>query len=244
MKYYPKHPVEVTREFQKMAADVQKLSVEYPIDISTQHKVWFEHLDHFPGICFFIHDFLNFKYILCKSLKNVMGYEDDFLIGKSFGETIELFHPEDAVRIRLIHQKLFDFFYQQPVETRTKFRFDFNYRVRHKNGEYKHLLQQSVFLVLKDGKPLYDFSSCTDITGIQTYHTLFLSIYLLNEEGTYIKIFNYTQSSLSERESQIQNLLDKGKSSKEIAEELQVSIHTIHNHRKNINKKRKHMKNE
>ncbi len=48
---------------------------------------------------------------------------------------------------------------------------------------------------------------------------------------------NCFPSLLTERETEIVKLIANGKSSKKIAEELFVSIHTINTHRKNISKK-------
>lgn len=48
---------------------------------------------------------------------------------------------------------------------------------------------------------------------------------------------NCSPTSLSERENEITALIAQGKTSKEIAEQLFLSPHTVHTHRKNIMKK-------
>lgn len=48
---------------------------------------------------------------------------------------------------------------------------------------------------------------------------------------------DFTYSELSEREMEIVKLISKGNSSAQIADELNISVHTVNSHRKNILKK-------
>lgn len=209
------------------------------------YKPLFNLLDQQFSIFYFIHDFSNFKYILVsKSFEKMVGIDNGTLVDESFGDALlKYIHPEDGANLRLIHEKLFAFFYESPVEDRLKMRFDFNFRMRKASGQFIHILQQSVFIALSDeGAPLYDFTTCTDISHYKKDDLMELSIHKLNDQGFYDQIYAYNMVTrpcfnISSREVEIMKYIVEGLSCKQIADKCKLSINTVQNHRKNILKK-------
>lgn len=60
---------------------------------------------------------------------------------------------------------------------------------------------------------------------------------VVNQEDKKVKFPEHEQNKLSSRETDVLKLLSGGLSNKEIAEKLNVSIHTVISHRKNITQK-------
>lgn len=226
----------------------QSATVDYPDSqkrILEVYKPLFNLLDQQFSVFYFIHDFSNFRYILVsKSFQTMMGIDNGTLIDESFGDALQKYiHPEDGANLRLIHEKLFAFFYESPIEDRLKMRFDFNFRMKKSSGQFIHILQQSVFIALANqGAPLYDFTTCTDISHSKKDELMELSIHKLNEKGFYDQVYAYNVPqmpcyNISNREIEIMRCIVKGLSCKQIADKYQLSINTVQNHRKNILKK-------
>jgi DNA-binding CsgD family transcriptional regulator len=108
-------------------------------------------------------------------------------------------------------------------------------------------MQQSIFIYIQNGNPIHDFSMCIDITGYKKDNDMTLTIFKLDEENIYHKVFDYAinekwldeQYQISEREVEVLSLIANGNSTKQIASQLNLSVHTVNAHRKNILKKTK-----
>lgn len=228
-------------DFKRIVEAFDKVpDAQTPEQILALYKNAFGILDNQHATFHFIHDFVNFKYLyVSKSLKTLTGIDPNILIEGGFEAGLEYFHPDDRSGIGIIHEEMFRYLYQQPVEDRKKMRFDFNYRVRTAKGEYKCFMQQTMFTVFSEGKPVYDFSACTDITLQRRRHQLELMVHKLNEEGVFETVYYFTIADnksfdLSKTEMDILRYAARGLSSKEIASKVSRSLHTINNHRKSI----------
>ncbi len=98
----------------------------------------------------------------------------------------------------------------------------------------KFLLNASVKGCLTDNCSMEEIQEA--IEKVSTGEQFYCNSVLNNALGTPDED-NCFPSLLTERETEIVKLIANGKSSKKIAEELFVSIHTINTHRKNISKK-------
>lgn len=110
----------------------------------------------------------------------------------------------------------------------------------HKKQEYLHL-------AVKAGAKGYLLKEDTGSELIQAIQTIrsgstYLSTLILKELphdsiGIFRGNYRYNEDPLTDRERQILKLVAEGRTSKEIAELLFISVHTVHNHRKNIKRK-------
>ena len=217
--------------------------VSDPEEVIKAHQDIFDFMEKLPGTFSFIYDFFNFRYILVsKSWRSVLGHSDD--VFSSFENALQYFHPDDKKNIVFIHQELFGYMFKQPVSDFKKLRFDFNYRFRNSQNTYIKLLQQSVFTTILEGRPRYDFSTCTDITVQKKNNRLELTIYKLNGDSVYELVYEYAVPAtigfgISNTEFKILKMASEGLSSKVIAEKTFRSLHTINNHRRSILSKTK-----
>lgn len=198
------------------------------------------HTAHRPIV--FLLDFSQRRYLSMSPLvQPVLGYSPRYVMEGGIDLILSCYHPDDGkIYFGDIFFRNIEFLRRQPVETHPGFCFSYNYRFRNKNGEYRTILQKFVMVhSAPDGTPLLMLASLTDITHFKNdtkiIHTiehmnapepelLYKKVYFLGEEA----------SILSKRETEILKWIAEGLSSKQIADKLFLSIHTIHNHRKNM----------
>lgn len=106
-------------------------------------------------------------------------------------------------------------------------------------GEYFHFLQQTVCIETdSEGRPFLFLSYVHDVTYLKKYKTGNL---VITAPGT-LEMWNFNFDKnylepvqpLSNQEKKILSLLAEGKSSKDIAEELFISPHTVDTHRRHL----------
>lgn len=188
---------------------------------------------------FYMIDFQRMKYVyISKSIINVLGYGSDYYMKGGLEFTFETICPEDRNKLKVIHKKMFEYFYSIPVEERKKLKFEFNLRVTKADKSIIHLLHQTIFVELNDrGEPSLDFSTCTDITKYKTDNNIRLTIYKI-ENSCYRQLYEYEiydlQINLTKRQVEIIALISQGLTSCQIANKLFLSVETVKNHRKKI----------
>lgn len=184
-------------------------------------------------------DYQVMKYVfVSSSIKNVLGYSNDFYLKAGLEFAFESIHPEDRNKLKALHKKMFEFFYKASREDRKKFKFDFNIRVLKANQEYVHLLYQTIFVELTNvGEPSLDCCTCTDISRYKSDNNMKLTVYHMERDG-YHQVYEYEISDLgaafTPRQVEIIELIAKGLTSSQIADKLTISIETVKNHRKKI----------
>jgi DNA-binding CsgD family transcriptional regulator len=116
-----------------------------------------------------------------------------------------------------------------------------SFRVKKKNGSYIKVLSRSTILDMDSrGRILRSLVKFTDISFIDKtdYINWDFKAGKLNREEFRKQIYAADDHELfSKRETEIISLIEKEYSSKQIAEKLMISHHTVATHRKNIFKK-------
>jgi len=149
-------------------------------------------------------------------------------------------HPDDYYRHRLARTKLFGIAQELFIHKKGIKIISTNVRARKPDGSYFDVLYQAFLFYSKvPYESVFLILVMTDITGLGKVHKGFH--YYIGEDR---KFFRYpdkellmTGSVFSHTEFSIINLIDDGLSSKEIAQKLFRSIHTVNTHRTNIIKK-------
>lgn len=145
-------------------------------------------------------------------------------------------HPEDLVEKRMLEYDFFKFIDALPDDDKLKYFAACRIRIRNKNNEYIHIdnttriLHQSpkgkIWLILCSYTLSPEQNSSSDISPkIINNHTGEIRALKLGERRNHV---------LTAREKEILHLIQAGKSSKHIADNLKISIHTVNRHRQNI----------
>ncbi|RAJ10889.1 regulatory LuxR family protein [Chitinophaga skermanii] len=199
--------------------------------------------NQFNGL--YILDYTKGKYLFAnKGMESLSGYPPGEFLNGGLNFTCSLWNDDDfKVFHEKVHTENLRFLKETPVSEHGNFLFTCNYRIKNKRGEYRNVLQQSVYLQSSiTGEPLATMGSVTDITALRLDGRITHTIEPLTAEGAgtpVVKNVHYAQSDnmLSHREMEIVKLICEGFSSSEIAKKLYISIYTVHNHRQNIMQK-------
>jgi DNA-binding CsgD family transcriptional regulator len=122
-----------------------------------------------------------------------------------------------------------------------KIKFTYNCKIKRKDGK-SIWIQQTVTIIKvdKNGTPLLISLSMIDINNLKKDDIINFSILKSTNEGYYNAIYTQDYSitknelNLSQREIEVLNLIMEGKSSREVAEKLYISLNTVKTHRKNM----------
>ncbi len=155
---------------------------------------------------------------------------------------IENIHPLDQKRFFDYEELVGNFFNQLPSEKVLKYKVSYDYRIKTKEDNYKWILQQvSAIQTNENGAVIRVIGIHTDISNIKSNNEPSgLSFIGLENEPTFL---NYQEKNIlvknskdifTPTEKEILNLVVQGLTSKNIAEILNKSVHTINSHRKNI----------
>lgn len=180
------------------------------------------------------------------NFKAILGH--DMTLMKNIGPKyfLSFFHPDDLPVWLKVSKELMEFITEKvDVENRKKLLFTYSFRIKNSRDKYQNILAHLTPIEFDSfGIPVMAISHYT-LVGEGEYRPLIGSIKILNNKNVYETIFykNYSQEAisnkLSKREIDIIQELALDKSSKEIADRLCISHHTVDQHRRNILKKLK-----
>lgn len=147
-------------------------------------------------------------------------------------EIIERIHPDDWA-IRNLQELLFfrlSSLQTQPICVYPS-HLEQTMRMADKNGGWHNILHR-IFYFISDGKPGISYVLCIYTITDKLYQDAHM-INTLTGEDKILKVDD-CHRFLSEREKNILILIRKGLASKEIADVLEISKHTVDRHRQNI----------
>lgn len=176
------------------------------------------------------------------SMKTILGLNvPEFSVQYIF----ENIHPDDKNRFIAHEKKVTKFFTQLPPEKVMKYKVSYDYRLKCNDGSYKWILQQVTTIQTdKTGAVIRVLGVHTDVTHLKTDNQPSgLSFIGLDGEPSFFNVeldnlaFLPSVQLFTKREKEVLTLIVEGKTSQEIADQLNTSIHTVHTHRKNILRK-------
>ena len=176
----------------------------------------------------------------------VLNFSADKMMEGGIDFVLDRYHPDD---LRLFNNQIFTdrlrILKGIPAEQHKDHIFSFNYRVKNGKGEYINLLQRNSFIQSDDeGNPLLSMGVLTNINHfkeenpvvqlVEKINHLTGSIQLINKNTYYLR---EEDKIFTKREKEILLCLADGLTSKQIADKLFLSEHTVINHKRNMHNK-------
>jgi len=172
------------------------------------------------------------------------GLSRDKMIADGMDYYWSLFHPEDIKLWLKSLQNLMAFTMNElDDDQRKRMNYTWNYRIKNGNGSYVNIIQNTTPLQFDEtNKPIIGMAHYTVLNG-EIQMDICASAKILNEHKEYETLYYENMSSanllgvISNRERDIIRLIITKNTSEVIADKLNISVHTVNTHRRNILKK-------
>jgi len=149
-----------------------------------------------------------------------------------------LIHPEDLPFVLETENEAFRFFRALSASEKKDYKLVYDFRVRHSGGVYLRFIHQFVVLELDSNGISWLVLIVTDLMEGRAddeqprrlmIHMPTRRLYLFGNCSD-----NKADRLLTHRETEVLALIARGMESREIAEHLFISVHTVNNHRQHI----------
>ncbi|WPU91875.1 helix-turn-helix transcriptional regulator [Mucilaginibacter sabulilitoris] len=197
----------------------------------------------------YLNDYRSNSYVfMSKTIKSLCGHDAEAFIRGGIGHAVSLFHKDD---LRLFNEQIFPdrlkFLKSIPASEHKNYLFSYNFRIKTKAGHYISILQKNTFIQSDlRGNPLMSLGMIYDISAYadpaKTVHTI--DKFSTDAPCSKIQTLEQTNYYLDDRYKQFSNRerevllwMADGLTSKEIADKLSLSEHTVINHRRNMQEK-------
>jgi DNA-binding CsgD family transcriptional regulator len=176
-----------------------------------------------PGISYF-----------SKNCAHILGHPYERLVSLHISQFFNLIHPDDLPYVR----QCFSYIKSMEPYDPAEYRFSIYFRFGNAAGEYIHIRNENIAIRTGDNAYLYLMLFC-NITDKKFYQVRMETS--RKQKGIFTKVssFNPRQGSqlITPRQRDIAELIARGYANQEIAEQLNVSIYTVKNHKQQLFRK-------
>jgi DNA-binding CsgD family transcriptional regulator len=177
------------------------------------------------------------------NVEDIMGYPSSFFRKKGMEAVLSMLHPEDVPELAKFQKIVFDLL--QELSREEMDTFEFTYMVRWVHRDTKEIkwfaCKVRPYLIDRNKNVVFDLHVLLLLTTPPQVSNFDWSYSYTSKDGDKIhaskrepKTINF---KLTRKESLISDMILEGKSSIDIANELNISKNTVNTHRKNILKK-------
>ncbi len=220
--------------------------IHLPQSSASFHQRWlsqahtFQQISYHNSLCIFLWDVTINRFILFFDERKITGYDTSSYTSENGVDfSLSNFHPEHLQAVQHINRCMHDLYRENSHILPDKMVGNVDALYRIKNGSYIHILQQIVPVDTDNsGQPFLFLSYGHNITHLKKPHSS--SLIFTTPEKTYLWKYSFAEKKLekitpfTETEQHVLQWLSKGKHTKEIAEQMDVSPHTIDTHRRNL----------
>ncbi len=205
-------------------------------ELSDTVKAIIYSIEHSPltlGHAHYIIDYFKKEVIYQKGIKELFGFDkNEFNLNTIATYT----HPDDYDRYAFIVKSVFDYFSINTVEP-FDVMFSITARLKRKDGSYVNTMRNTTIIEVNDkNKMLKSYSLLSDISNVKKDNQIMWKCVSKAVDTKELENFVREKHNtiFTKRELEILSLLKSGLASKEIADKLFLSKHTIDTHRRKM----------
>lgn len=233
-------PTNITRE--EMWAKQCLSSTDIDYSVWERDKSLLHQLSKLSRNCTFVVDVYKCRYAYASSnFVDLLGYDDHKIATlERQGDYLESrIHPDDRAQLETLQIKLSQFIYSLPLEQRNDYSNIYSFRILNAKQQYVRVTSRHQVLEQDCNGKAWLVIGNMDISPDQKKSESVDCTVLNLKSG---EMFSPSSSlvspvNLTNRELEILRLIQKGMLSKEIADKLCISIHTVNIHRQNLLRK-------
>jgi DNA-binding CsgD family transcriptional regulator len=196
---------------------------------------------------FYIVDFFDRKIkFMNPNIKNVLGLDPETT---QFDDIISRIHPDDMHFVATAEYTVLNYLYKNIGRDKVmRYKMSYCFRFQVGDGSYQLFQHQAILLSTDDkGNFSNSLNIHSNISHITTQNNYKVSLIGLMDEPSYLNIDVFQPENIAitedalftSREREIIRLMSQGFKTKAIAEKLNIALHTVLTHRKNIMSKSK-----
>ena len=196
-----------------------------------------------PGRCFyFIADYRHRQLVHVQGpVEEMTGYPAEAWTGRWYPELGRLIHPDDREDVLFLADRANRFLYAQPPGTRLGSRSALTFRAVRRDGRvFGCMLCETPLHMDSQGSVRYTVTRVADMSHLKTEPCVSLNLLNADDAAQLPQTCRPPETpaavspKISSREKEVIRLLADGLNSREIADRLFVSPHTVRTHRKNL----------
>lgn len=221
----------------------QHLSIsDIDYDIWERDKSMLYQMSRLVRSCTFVVDVFKCRYAFASSnFVDLLGYDRHKIdTMERQGDYLESrIHPDDLSQLKSLQVELGRFINRLPIEQRNDFCNVYSFRVRNSKRQYIRVISRHRVLEQSHNGKAWLIIGNMDIAPDQeeTEQVDCTVFNLKNGEMFSPTLISISSDILTQRELEILRLIQRGLLSKEIADRLHISIHTVNIHRQNLLRK-------
>ncbi len=239
-------PIQQTIYKVKQQWNEMKDHIHLPESSALFHQKWlsqahtFQQISYHNSIGICLWDVTINRFILFFDERSMTGYDAALYLSENGPDfSLSNFHPDHIQAVQHMNRCMYTMYIENSHISSDKMVCNLDALYRIKNGSYIHILQQIVPVETdSSGQPFLFLSYVHNITHLKKPHCS--SLIFTTPEKVYLWKYSFAEKKLekvtpfTETEQHVLQWLSKGKQTKEIAEQMDVSPHTIDTHRRNL----------
>lgn len=227
----------ITREEMWAKQNLSANDIDYAV--WEQDKAILHQMSGISKSCSFVVDVYKCRYAFASpNFADIWGYDSrkiDTL--ERQGDYLESrFHPDDFAQLKKLQVELGKFIYSLPIEERNDYCNIYSFRMLNAKKQYVRVIsRQQVLEQSRNGKAWLILGNMEISPNQKESDQLECTVLNLKNGNMFSPAsLSVPQTNLTQRELEVLQLIRRGLLSKEIANELSISIHTVHIHRQNL----------
>lgn len=226
---------QVSRPWYAQDFNIEKLDYS----ILDRHIGFLESIKSVHNSAISIFDLAKMQHVYVSStFEGLLGWDLEEARKPGHEYTDSRMHPDDLEHLDRVSSQFFDLFLQIKYEDRQNiehYKMIMDYRTKQKDNSYVRVIEQHKLLEFDDRDNIWLSLSILDLSPDQDISSLCRYRIINSKTGELYHFPNQIkENSLSTREQEVLALLARGLISKQIADQLFISVNTVNTHRQRI----------